>query len=115
MNPASLVLAAITCILLIIGLLLFVPIPRSGVRRQTGGTIDRDDDRYWLGGMIYNNPDDPELIVPKRYVPGRTLNVGHPVGRLITIGMVLFIVLMTLLLSSGAIHTVGCHPSGCSF
>ncbi len=46
------------------------------------GTISRDDARYWLGGVIYNNPDDPDLFVPKRFGIGMTVNFGRPAGKL---------------------------------
>ncbi|HET9016599.1 MAG TPA: DUF5808 domain-containing protein [Thermomicrobiaceae bacterium] len=55
----------------------------------SGENIDRDDERYWLGGIIYNNPDDPELLVPKRFGLGRTLNFGRPLGKVLTIGLLL--------------------------
>lgn len=35
--------------------------------RQLTGAVFRDDDRYWVGGFFYNNPDDPAMFVPKRY------------------------------------------------
>ncbi|MGO4106030.1 DUF1648 domain-containing protein [Leifsonia sp. YAF41] len=39
-----------------------------------------DDDRYWKGGMIYLNRNDPALWVPKRFGVGWTVNLGHPGG-----------------------------------
>ncbi len=39
---------------------------RSASERLFPGDYARDDDRFWIGGIIYNNPDDPEVIVPKR-------------------------------------------------
>lgn len=41
-----------------------------------------DDDVYWRGG-IYNNPNDPKLLVEKRIGIGMAINIGHPIGRLI--------------------------------
>ncbi|GAA3873685.1 DUF5808 domain-containing protein [Leifsonia kafniensis] len=56
-----------------------------------------DDDRFWKGGMIYLNRDDPALWVPKRFGVGWTVNLGHPGGIaimtipvLIIIGVVIF-------------------------
>lgn len=57
----------------------------------------RDDDRYWIAGMIYNNPDDPSFLVEKRFGIGWTINFGHPQGRLFTIVILAIIVLSTLL------------------
>ena len=64
---------------------------------RSGENIDRDDERHWLGGIIYNNPDDPELVVPKRFGYGRTLNFGRPLGKALTIGVLLLALLPLLI------------------
>ncbi len=82
--------------------------------RQPTSAVFRDDDRYWYGGIFYNNPDDPAVFVPKRFGLGWTLNFGHPQGKLFLIGMLLLplvIALLTVLISGTA--SIGCHPSGC--
>ena len=87
-------------------------------RRRTD-TIFRDDDRYWSGGVLYNNPDDPALFVPKRFGLGWTINFGHPQAKLVLIVTLLLIVLPPLIVAilgtifPGSIHPYGCHPSGC--
>ena len=50
-----------------------------------------DDDQYWKGGIIYYNPNDPTLWVPKRFSGGYTVNAGHPVGKLVYIGIILLL------------------------
>jgi uncharacterized membrane protein len=35
--------------------------------RQFTDPIYHDDDRYWVGGFFYNNPDDPAMFGPKRF------------------------------------------------
>ncbi|CAM5347612.1 DUF1648 domain-containing protein [Leifsonia shinshuensis] len=52
----------------------------------------RDDDRHWKGGLIYVNPADPALFVPKRFGVGLTINLGHPGGMAIGIGTLLLLV-----------------------
>lgn len=42
------------------------------------GTMPRDDDRHWIGGVIYWNRDDPATIVPKRFGIGWTCNFARP-------------------------------------
>lgn len=38
-------------------------------------------DRHWkLGGMVYFNPDDPTVNVPKRFGVGITLNMARPIS-----------------------------------
>jgi uncharacterized membrane protein len=46
----------------------------AGGRR---GGADRDDDRFWKGGLIYVNPGDPALMVGARFGIGWTLNFGN--------------------------------------
>ncbi len=41
---------------------------------------DRTSDRYWKLGMFYFNPEDPALMVEKRFGLGYTFNFGHPAG-----------------------------------
>lgn len=51
-----------------------------------------DDDRYWKGGFLYFNRNDPALLVPKRFGIGWTVNLGHPVGIAIGVAILLLIV-----------------------
>ena len=39
---------------------------------------DRDDDRFWKGGLIYVNRDDPALMVCARFGIGWTFNLANP-------------------------------------
>jgi uncharacterized membrane protein len=102
---------------------LFLPTQRSRTKanrsteRHPTSPIFRDDDHYWVGGFFYNNPDDPEMFVPKRYGFGWTVNFGHPWGKAFLIGTLLLILLFGVLfpmLFSGTTptgcHTFGCHP-----
>jgi uncharacterized membrane protein len=45
-----------------------------------GGPVtraDRDDDRFWKGGLIYVNRDDPAVMVASRFGLGWTPNLGN--------------------------------------
>lgn len=89
----------------LVGMVVFLVLPRSTSRtradsatdRRLTGPIFRDDDRYWLGGVIYSNPDDPAVLVPNRNGRGWTPNVGHPLGKLLMIGLMLVFLLLALL------------------
>lgn len=83
--------------------------------RQRTDIIFRDNDRYWYGGVFYNNPDDPDILVPKRFGLGWTVNLGNPKGRLfIIIALLLPLVLVILsFLLTGGVPT-GCHTLGCT-
>jgi uncharacterized membrane protein len=112
---------ALMCGLLIaLVLILFWHPQRSRTKASTRAdrwptsTIFRDDDRYWSGGIFYNNPDDPAVFVPKRYGLGWTVNFGHPQGKLVLIGTLLLpLVLLILNVLFFGTAPIGCHPSGC--
>ena len=88
--------------------------------RQRTDDVFRDDDRYWYGGVFYNNPNDPTVFVPKRFGLGWTMNFGHPQAKLVLIGMLVLVLLPPLVvvilgvLFPGSIHPSGCHSFGCS-
>ena len=127
MNMSELLLLLIFVYLIVVALvLLYHFLPILGFRtknntpadRQPTFAVFRDDDRYWSGGIFYNNPDDPAVFVPKRYGLGWTVNFGHPVGKRFMIG-ILFGMLVLLLLPVilgvlfPGLSSYGCHPSGC--
>lgn len=107
--------------LLIVGILILFWHPqlsrtkaRTPADRQLTDDVFRDDDRYWYGGFFYNNPDDPALLVPKRFGLGWTLNFGHPQAKLFLIGvLVVMAVLLILPILISGTAPIGCHPSGC--
>ena len=47
-------------------------------RRSPGPQVNRDDDRFWKGGLIYINRDDPAIMVGNRFGVGWTPNLGNP-------------------------------------
>ena len=57
-------------------------------------------DKLWVAGGLYNNPDDPHILVSKRpgSGTGMTVNVGHAKGRAaVAIFLALFVGLPVLL------------------
>jgi uncharacterized membrane protein len=65
------------------------------------GLTHRDDDKYWRGGLIYINRDDPALLVPRRFGLGWTLNFGSPRTAMLLAGVVALLGLMITLRSGG--------------
>lgn len=59
------------------------------------------EDRLWLPLGIYDNPDDPRVIVPKRegYGVGTTLNVGTRTGKALVVGFLVVILAPVVLIS----------------
>ena len=50
---------------------------------KRAGLADRDDDRFWKGGLIYVNHDDPALMVGARFGVGWTFNLANPAAWLL--------------------------------
>ncbi|WP_457945961.1 DUF1648 domain-containing protein [Pseudarthrobacter sp. alpha12b] len=65
------------------------------------GLTHRDDDKYWRGGLIYINRDDPTLLVPRRFGLGWTLNFGDPRAAMLLAGIVALIGVVITLRFSG--------------
>lgn len=91
---AFLVATFIICIYLV------VKVGQGGSRLKT--TDDElvntvDDDRYWLGGFLYFNKNDPSLFVEKRFGIGYTLNFGNPKS-LIAIGVLVILIVALMVL-----------------
>jgi uncharacterized membrane protein len=59
------------------------------------GLIARDDDRLWKAGLVYWNPKDPALIVPKRFGIGYTFNFGHWLAWAVLLALILTPVVIT--------------------
>ncbi len=120
MTPEVFVVLVLGGFLVAIAFVLFWPTGRSNTaipaERHPTDPIFRNDDRYWYG-FFYNNPEDPDVIVPRRNGFGWTVNFGHPQGKRFLIA-ILLIVLVPVVLSvlaivfPGALHLSGCHTLG---
>lgn len=61
--------------------------------------FDPDDDRYWVWGMLYNNPYDKRTMVDKRFGVGTTVNMATKTGKVmigITIASLVWIPFMCI-------------------
>lgn len=61
-------------------------------------TLVEDDDDNWILGMFYYNPSDKKLNVEKRVGVGWTINMAHPVGKIIGAVSALTIIASLILL-----------------
>lgn len=70
---------------------------RTAVRSGVSPTADeQEEEKLWIAGILYNNPDDPHVLVPKRDGAGTglTVNVGNRRGRAaVVIFLLLFVAL----------------------
>jgi uncharacterized membrane protein len=64
------------------------PFADGGQASRVPATADRDDDRFWKGGVLYVNRDDPALMVARRFGVGWTVNYGNPAGWLLIAAIV---------------------------
>lgn len=60
-------------------------------RMEASDTLLSDDDRFWKPGMLYCNPDDASLFLPKRSGIGWTVNWGRPAVWALVVALVLFV------------------------
>ena len=71
-------------ILVMLAVVLFVARQkRIEARYEKEMTLLADDDDHWIAGIFYYNPKDKRLTVEKRVGVGGTVNVAHPVGKLL--------------------------------
>ena len=60
-------------------------------RMEASDTLLSDDDRFWKLGMLYCNPDDASLFLPRRSGIGWTVNWGRPAVWALVVALVLFV------------------------
>jgi uncharacterized membrane protein len=67
-----------------------------GAAGRPGPDVNRDDDRFWKGGLIYVNRDDPAIMVGNRFGVGWTPNLGNPRAWLLYGGILAVIVVLVV-------------------
>jgi uncharacterized membrane protein len=60
----------------------------GGRRPAPARLAPRDDDRFWKGGLLYVNRDDPAVMVGSRFGVGWTFNFGNRLAWLVVAGIV---------------------------
>ncbi|WP_231785374.1 DUF5808 domain-containing protein [Lysinibacillus sp. GJ-1] len=59
--------------------------------------MDIDEDRYWKGGLIYMNRQDPSVFVEKRFGVGWTMNFANPRGYIVIVLPLLILLLISII------------------
>ncbi len=67
------------------------------IKGKTSLIDPREDDRYWKLGCIYYNPDDPSLMVEKRFGIGWTLNMARPAAYVLLAIIIVFVIVCLIL------------------
>ena len=93
----------ITFLFLIIGSVLVYAWKKRQLRLNYDDNVvsevmDIDEDRYWKGGLIYINRQDPSVFVEKRFGVGWTMNLANPRGYIV-IGLPLLLLLLISMFS----------------
>ncbi len=92
LEASGLLIMAFTVVMLVGLLILSLRYGQFGARlaprAEDETQIMRDDDRYWKLGMIYCNPDDPAVFVPKRFGVGWTNNIARPLTWVLAGGLI---------------------------
>ena len=70
--------------------------PGGLVPPESCAHVNRDDDRFWKGGLIYINRDDPAIMVGNRFGVGWTPNLGNPKARLLYGGILAVIIALVV-------------------
>ena len=73
------------------GLFYFATRVWPGLRRAVAGGGDGTPDRCWRWGLVYVNPADPAVLVPKRFGFGYTLNLARGETWVLVAGMVAYV------------------------
>ena len=55
-----------------------------------------DEDDHWIGGLLYYNTNDSRLVINNRVGINSSINVAHPVGKILTILLVVMLLAMPL-------------------
>ena len=97
MGPVLILVALILAVVLVAYALSSRWARRSALKSGVMPTAEeQEEDKLWTVGGLYNNPDDPHILVPKRSGSGTgmTVNVGNAKGRAaVVIFLAVFVVL----------------------
>lgn len=83
-------IAYMIAICVIIGLLTYKTALLNEVYKYEGSGYDDDDN--WIYGLFYYNPKDGRVNIERRDGMGTTINMAHPIGKIITAIVALVII-----------------------
>ena len=83
----GMIIGMVLWLLILIGLMANVARKTSKLKEhyKTENEFEEDDDDYWVYGLFYYNPKDARLNVEKRVGIGSTINMAHPLGKVISV------------------------------
>lgn len=72
---------------------------RRQMEQMAPGSPDdvvNDEDRYWIAGQFYYNPNDRHLTKESRIGVNTTINMAHPIGKILTIFLIVCLLCLPL-------------------
>lgn len=63
----------------------------------TDPIMDKDEDKYWKGGLFYFNRNDPSIFVEQRFGVGWTINLANPKAYLLLFGPIVLILIIAFI------------------
>jgi uncharacterized membrane protein len=101
-DPSKLIpLVSISATVFSVGMLGFVAFRWLQMPEAIAAAQDSTDPRFWKAGMVYYNPSDSAIWVPKRHGFGYTLNFARPVSWLV-LGLILLVPIAILFFAYGS-------------
>jgi len=81
----------------VLGWMIFTPVllinaNKRRATEQKSTYVTKEDDDEWKLGLFYFNPQNPAIMVQKRFGIGRTLNFGNPLSWVILLAIIGFII-----------------------
>lgn len=64
---------------------------------ESDAIMDKDEDKYWKGGLFYFNRNDPSIFVEKRFGVGWTINFANPKAYFILFVPIILILVISFL------------------
>lgn len=59
--------------------------------------MDKDEDKYWKGGLLYFNKNDPSIFVEHRFGVGFTMNFANPKAYILLLAPIILLIIIAFL------------------
>lgn len=92
LNQVLIILSTVILLASIVPLIYTSSKLKKGNYSDVSYTVD-DDDKYWILGCFYFNPNDPVAFVQKRFGIGWTVNLGSSKGKLMVACIILMLII----------------------
>jgi uncharacterized membrane protein len=95
-STAKLRILMVSSLFYVICLITYIYRKSKVMGRSLSDARSNTDPHSWKGRLIYYNPADDAIVVPKRYGFGYTVNFGHPVMQIISGGVLIAVIVLVI-------------------